>query len=203
MTTTRSSPLRPSPSAGLSIEEFLDYVEERPDGEKWELIEGVAVLSPTPTDFHQIIVGNLITALSNWKAAHAAPWFPMPGVGTKVPASPQSLPAPDVMVKQSAATGSHTSDDALVLFEVMSPSNTKADRDWRLSVYRSIPNCQHYVTIAQNRTQVVRYDRDSGWSARTMRELADALELPALGRIGIPLIEIYRWTALVGVRNSP
>jgi Uma2 family endonuclease len=182
------------PHDRMTIEEFLGYVEERPDGEKWELIEGIAVLSPTPTDFHQFIVGNLITHLINWKTAKGSSWFPLAGVGTRVPVSPRSLPAPDVMVKERPGTGSHVSDEALVLFEVLSPSNKKADRDWRLSVYRSVLNCQHYVTIAQNRAYVLRHDRDNDWKATKLTSLDDVLALPALGEVGISLAEIYRWT---------
>ena len=183
----------------MTIEEFLGYVEERPDGEKWELIEGIAVLSPTPTDFHQFIVANLILGLGNWKLQRTAPWFVLPGVGTRVPASPRSLPAPDVMVKERAGTGSHVSDEALVLFEVLSPSNKKADRDWRLSVYRSVLNCQHYVTIAQNRVHVLRHDRDNDWKPVKLGGLDEAVALPALGGVTIPLADIYRWT---GVTND-
>ena len=180
----------------LTIEEFLGYVGERPDGERWELIEGVAVLNASPSDFHQLIVANLIMALGNWKVQKTAPWYVLPGVGTRVPASPHSLPAPDVMVKENLASGSHVSEEALALFEVMSPSNRKADREWRLSVYRSILNCQHYVTIAQNRVHVLRHDRANDW--RPLRLTTDdaVLELPALGDVRLPLKDIYRWTAL-------
>ena len=31
-------------------------VEARPDGEHWELIEGVAIMNPSPTEWHQQIV---------------------------------------------------------------------------------------------------------------------------------------------------
>ena len=194
-TTKTAQPVLP-PSDQLKIEEFLDFANARPDGEKWELIEGIASLSPTPSDFHQIIVGNLLMALGNWKSAHDTTWIPLIGVGTHVPVSPRSLPAPDLMVKASAATGAHTSDEGLVLVEVLSPSNTKADRDWRLSVYRSVPNCSHYVTIAQRRVHITRYDRGANWRATEMRSIDDALDLPALGDVTIPVAEIYKWTPL-------
>jgi len=29
-------------------EEFFAFLETRPDGEKWELIDGVPILNPTP-----------------------------------------------------------------------------------------------------------------------------------------------------------
>ena len=99
------------------------------------------------------------------------------------------------MVKEHAPTGSPVSDDALVLFEVLSRSNTKADQAWRRRVYASVPNCRHYVTVSLKAVEVDAYDRDSAWGRRSLTDLADALALPALG-LSVPLADIYRWTPL-------
>ena len=63
-------------------------------------------------------------------------------------------------------------EDALVLFEVLSRSNTKADQAWRRKVYASVPNCQHYVTVSLKAVEVDAYDRDSRWKRRTFTSLA-------------------------------
>ena len=104
------------------------------------------------------------------------------------------------MVKEHALTGSPVSDDALVLFEVLSRSNTKADQAWRRRVYASVPNCQHYVTVSLKAVEVDVYDRDNEWGRRTLTDLADALALPALG-LSMPLSDIYRWTPLGRARR--
>ena len=123
-------------------------------------------------------------------------WLPMLGVGTRVPISPRSLPQPDVFVKEGAATGSPITEDALVLFEVLSRSNTKADQAWRRKVYASVPNCRHYVTVSLKAVEVDAYDQAiAPGSGRTLTNLADILALPALG-LSIPLVDIYRWTPL-------
>ena len=122
-------------------------------------------------------------------------WLPMLGVGTRVPISPRSLPQPDVFVKEGAATGSPVTEDALVLFEVLSRSNTKADQAWRRKVYASVPNCQHYATVSLKAVEVHVYNRSDGWKRSAHTNLADALVLPALG-VSMPLADIYRWTPL-------
>ena len=175
----------------LTIEEFLDFAEARPSGEKWELIEGVAIMQDTPTDYHQVIAGNIFAVLRSEKRRFRASWQPLLGVGTKVPISPNSLPAPDVMVKELPLIGRSWTDDGLVLFEIWSRSNSKADKRWRHRVYTSIPNCQHYVTVDQHTRDVVRHDRANGWvPAPALTGLDDALDLPALG-CALPLSEIY------------
>jgi Uma2 family endonuclease len=97
-------------------------------------------------------------------------------------------------VKETPNAGLPTTDDALVLFEVLSRSNSKADQAWRRKVYASVPNCQHYVTVSLKAVGVVVYDRDTGWKARTVASLHDSLELAAIG-FTMPVAEIYLETA--------
>src|SRR5581483_6237066 len=52
-----------APEQQLTIEEFLAFTDSRPEGERWELIEGVAVLNPSPVDHHQVIVADIVTCL--------------------------------------------------------------------------------------------------------------------------------------------
>jgi Uma2 family endonuclease len=186
---------RLAPEQQMTIEEFLAFTDTRPDEERWELIEGEPVLNPSPIDYHQMVVTNIVAFLVRMKVETAASWFPLIGTGTRVPASANSLPQPDIMVKQHELSGTPVSDDAFVLFEVLSRSNTKADQAWRRRVYASVPNCRHYVTIALKVVEVDAYDRDNGWSRRSLTDLADDLVLPALD-LSMPLADIYRWTPL-------
>lgn len=99
------------------------------------------------------------------------------------------------MVKGQSATGSRLSDEALVLFEVLSPSNTRQDQDWRLSTYQHVQGAEHYVVVHQKQVAVVRYDRASGWRPFLYREIGQSLQLPGLD-VEIPLSEIYEGTPL-------
>jgi Uma2 family endonuclease len=188
-----------APADQMTIEEFLGFTATRPDEERWELIEGVPVLSPSPVEFHQVIASNIVTFLMNAKRRTNASWLPMLGVGTRVPVSPNSLPQPDVFVKDGPATDKPETTDALVLFEVLSPSNTKSDQAWRRKVYASIPNCQHYVTVSLKGIEVTVYDRTNGWKARRESALDAHLDLPSLG-VSMPLADIYRYVPMGGVR---
>lgn len=183
------------PEQQLTIEEFLAFTATRPSGERWELIEGVAIMSPSPTEWHQTVTANIVTWLMNHKRDQGASWLPIPGVGTRVPVSPNSLPQPDVFVKAGPASDSHVTDDALVLFEVLSRGNTKADQAWRRKVYASVPNCQHYFTLSLKRAEAVAYDRATQWKASSVKGLDQALVLGTLG-VELPLADIYRYTPI-------
>lgn len=195
----KSAATLPPPESGLSIEEFLSFTESRPNEEHWELLEGVPFMNPSPVRMHQLIAANVVSQLLQEKVRLGAPWLPMLGVGTMVPASPNSLPRPDVYVQESGlADDAHTTDDALVIFEVLSRSNRKADRDWRHRVYASVPNCQHYVTVSTKTVRVTVHDRDTAWAERTIVGLTATLDLPALG-VSLRLADIFRWTPLAAV----
>lgn len=185
----------------MTIEEFLAFTETRPQEERWELIEGQPIMNPSPTNWHQLIATNIVGVLRQLKLERSASWTPLLGIGTRVPLSANSLPQPDVQVLEHPVSGQPSSitGDGLILFEVLSRSNTRTDQAWRRRVYASVPNCQHYVTVAQAVIGVTRFDRASGWKGVLLDRLDQTLELPALGSaIAIPLTEIYRWTPLAG-----
>ena len=70
-----------APEQQLTIEEFLAFTETRPEEERWELIEGVAVLNPSPVEHHQVVVTNIATYLMAHKQRTGASWLPMLGRG--------------------------------------------------------------------------------------------------------------------------
>jgi Uma2 family endonuclease len=179
----------------MTVEEFLAFRDSRPNGERWELVEGVAIMNAAPTQWHQRVASNIVRALDDIKIETGASWIPILGVGTRVPVSPNSLPQPDVYVQEGELLSSPTTDDALILFEVLSKSNTKRDQAWRRRVYASVPNCQHYVTLSTKAAEVVRYDRANGWIGTPVKGLGAKLALPAIGA-KIPLKDIYRWTPI-------
>ena len=86
-----------APEQQMTIEEFLAFTDTRPQEECWELIEGVPVLNPSPIDYHQGVVTNIVTFLASAKLDSNVSWFPMIGTGTPTTAPtipPTSAPHP-------------------------------------------------------------------------------------------------------------
>jgi Uma2 family endonuclease len=189
---------RTTAQRGLTAQEFLAFTASRPKEERWELIEGEPVLNASPIDWHQVIVLTLGSLLLAEKARMNAAWVPLAGIGTCVQVLPPSLPQPDVMVLEHGLGAEPTAATsvALVVFEIISPSNRRTSEAWRRPAFASVPNLQHYVTISQRRVQVLRYDRAQDWTPVAFRSLKRALDLPALGPVALPLTDLYRWTPL-------
>lgn len=188
----------PRSARGLTIDDYLAFTDTRPRAERWELIEGEPKLNASPTDWHQRIAANIIIVLTREMERLEARWVPVIGIGTRVPASPRSLPEPDIMVLEHGLGPSarRETSDALAVFEVISPSNKSGPETWRRNAFASVPNLQHYVTLSQRRPEVVLYDRKASFRPKTLRSPRSILRLDALGDVAIPIGEFFKHTPL-------
>jgi Uma2 family endonuclease len=181
----------------MTVEEFYEFTDRCPDEEKWELIDGEPILNAAPSRLHQRIVKNLLFALTLREREPSATWEALPGLGVRV--SEINRPQPDVIVlpRTSASTdlASRDRSDALVAFEVLSPSTKDRDLRWKRTAYTSLASLTHYAVIAQDAVEVVVFARDNGFAEKRLRSLNDSVDVPALG-ISLLLAEIYRGTSL-------
>ena len=181
----------------MTVDEFYEFTDRRPDEEKWELIDGEPILNAAPSKLHQRIVKNVLIALGALERAQSASWEVLPGLGVRV--SETKRPEPDVVIiPRSGASpdlGERDRSDALVAFEVLSPSTEDRDLRWKRAAYTSLASLTHYVVIAQDAVEVVVFARDNGFAEKRLQSLSDSVEVWALG-ISLPLEEIYRGTSL-------
>jgi Uma2 family endonuclease len=181
----------------MTVDEFYEFTDRRPDEEKWELIDGEPILNAALSRLHQRIVKNVLFALTLREREPSAAWEVLPGLGVRV--SETNRPEPDVIIlpRTSASTdlASRDRSDALVAFEVLSPSTKDRDLRWKRTAYTGLASLTHYVVIAQDALEVVVFARDNGFAEKRLRSLSDSVEVPALG-ISLPLAEIYRGTSL-------
>jgi Uma2 family endonuclease len=187
----------PVDTAPMTVEEFLDFTDTRPDEEKWELIDGEPVLNASPSARHQWILGNLAYLFGVHERQEVRPWTAIPGIGVKV--SETDLPQPDFLVRpRTVPRGgpmSRECDDIIVAFEILSPSTKERDLRWKRGAYMNVPTLINYVVIAQDAIEVVVFGRESPFPEARLKTIDDVLGLPVLG-ITLPLAEIYRDTGL-------
>jgi Uma2 family endonuclease len=181
----------------MTVAEFYEFTDRRPDDEKWELIDGEPILNAAPSALHQWIVRNVLVALTLLERERSASWAVLPSFGVRV--SETNRPEPDIVIlpRMGVSLGLEDRDlrDPLVAFEVLSPSTEDRDLRWKRAAYTSLASLTHYVVIAQDAVEVVVFARDGGFAERRLRSLDDSVEVPALG-ISLPLTEIYRGTDL-------
>jgi Uma2 family endonuclease len=181
----------------MTIAEFYAFTDTRPDDEHWELIEGEPVMNASPSFTHQLIVANIIGLLKAIEFNARASWTVVPSMGIRVDVIDR--PEPDIVVRPKGAPNnnplSRECSDAILVFEVLSPTTADRDLRWKRKAYSSLPSVSAYVVIAQDAVEVVAYERSSGFAERRLDGAGAKLELSAIG-VTLPLADIYRDTGL-------
>ena len=90
-------------SGTMDVDEFMAFLEMRPHGEHWELIEGVAVMMAPPSYAQQRVVRNLCELLNSAFAARLLDLFAYFDAGVRSPGVRNFQPEPDVVVVPGVA----------------------------------------------------------------------------------------------------
>jgi Uma2 family endonuclease len=175
----------------ITIEAFRAFIDDRPDWEKWELIDGEIVLNPTATNRHQIIVGNLLFELQTIRRRSEALWYPIPGISTRHPDDPHNEPIPDLMIVPSSSDVFNWTFEAFAVFEVLSPYSLRRDMVHKRRFYQRIAKLAHYVVLAQDRVEATVFARSNDFVAQKLADIRARIEIAELGVV-LPLVDLYR-----------
>ena len=182
------SPTYVSPEEYLAVEREAEF--------KHEYYQGEIVAMAGASNEHNLITGNLITALNialrdrdcTVRASDmrlqttAAGLYSYPDVS--VVCGPPEL-RPDAHLD--------TLLNPSLLVEVMSKSTEQHDRRDKFMLYRLIPSLRYYLLVSSKRPEVVVYSRieDEKWQVEVFTDMAATIPLPLL-HLELPLAEVYR-----------
>jgi Uma2 family endonuclease len=172
----------------MTADEFFAFTATRPDEEKWELIDGEPVMNASSSFLHQTIASNLIGELRQRRRGKRPSWVVIPGMGVRV--SETRVPVPDVIVRPNKVIVGSECDDMIVAFEVLSPSTADRDLRWKRKTYSALPSLQHYVIVAQDRMEVLLFDRSADFAEERLEGSSLELQLSSIG-VSLPLSDIY------------
>ncbi len=103
---------------------------------------------------------------------------------------------PDIVVVcnpiERAIHDANTIVNPRIIFEVLSPSTERYDRDVKLRHYGQIESLQEYILVSQDVPQIHRLVRqtDGTWSLKVFHGIQDTFSLTSLP-IEIPLADVY------------
>jgi Uma2 family endonuclease len=137
----------PALSGTMDVDEFMALLETRPHGERWELIEGVAVMMAASSYAHQRITYNLCSLLNNAFAVQRIDLFAYFDAGVRSPNLRNFQPQPDVVVVPGVASYDLYSERFQLVAEILSPSNTRREIDLKLRRYREVPDNLYSMVI--------------------------------------------------------
>lgn len=193
----------------MTVEEFLRW--DSGDDYVWELIDGFPRLKfaqtadlhghAAPSDAHVLIIQNVASAIDAVLRSRQAPCRAYPGGGQTIAgARPPRHRIPDLVVK-CGRLGQDVLQSILIV-EVTSPSNTRAECAAREADYRAVPTIREIVTLEQSSpsARVVRRAGDL-WPAELVHGVEKTLDLESID-LALPFVEIYRDVPLSAVSGA-
>src|ERR1700730_1291235 len=186
-------------SAPLSVEAFRNWVASRPDEERWELVDGVAVMMAPPTRDRQRIASNLERLLNDAIERLPRPRMPPVAAYQRIGVNLEPMvedydPEPDVaVVEVGPGRDPRYADRFFLVAEVVSQSDEPKIAGKR-EVYKRHPDCECILVIRQDRYEVtVDLRTEEVWVRETLSAPDDRVTLPAFG-LRCSLQEIYKGT---------
>jgi hypothetical protein len=125
-------------SGNMDVDEFMEFLETRPEGEHWELIEGVAVMMAPASYAHQRIASNFCNLLNSAFAAQRLDLYAYTDVGIRNTGVRNFQPEPDAVVVPGVSGYDLYSERYQLVAEVLSPSNTRREIDLKLGAGQSL-----------------------------------------------------------------
>jgi Uma2 family endonuclease len=182
-------------SGSMDVDEFMSFLQTRPNGEHWELIEGVAVMTAPASYAHQRIAFNLCSLLNTAFTARRPDLFAYFDVGVRLPGVRNFQPQPDVAVVPGVAGYELYSERFLLAAEVLSPSNTREEIELKLRRYCEAPDNLYAVVIEPREFMVEVHARTQGWRPAILTRADDPIEMPEFG-LHCCVADLYRGTPL-------
>ena len=181
------------PTPYLSPQQYL--AQERKAEFKSQYFRGETFPMAGASREHNLIVGNVIREIGNALKGRRCEVYPS---DMRVKVSPTGLYTyPDATVICGEPEFEDDQLDTLVnptvLVEVLSDSTESYDRGGKFRQYREIPSLKEYVMVAQDRSSVESYLRqtDGGWLLTESQSIDQSIKFASI-EITILLAEIYR-----------
>ena len=171
----------PPLSGTMDVDEFMAFLETRSHQERWDLIEGIAVMMAPPGHAHQRIASNLSQLLNAAFAARKLDLFAYIGTGVRSPGVRNFQPQPDVVVVPGVSGYDLYSERFQLVAEVLSPTNRRQEIDLKLRSYCAAPDNLYAVVIEPREFLVEIYSKRATWQPAILAKADDPIEIPEFG----------------------
>ncbi|HET7458598.1 MAG TPA: Uma2 family endonuclease [Gemmatimonadaceae bacterium] len=153
------------------------------DGQRYELLEGMLLVTPMPGSAHQVVLSRILVALAGYLSPADRAVAVSPG---EIEIAPKTLLEPDLLVfPASYPPGTPWSEmrDWWLAVEVFSPSSRVYDRDFKRDAYLALGVAEVWLVDLDERAVFVssrggqlddRRDASITWRPR---EMPDGLEI--------------------------
>ena len=158
---------------------------------RFELVDGVPVMQPYTTRDHARICSNILGLLLRGLDTRSVDVM---GGDFAVETGQHSIRYADVMVCPRAPGPARSTEAAILLVEVLSPSTSRVDLGPKLVEYRGLASLHAYLVCSQDQPRVTLWVRavDGSWPEKPaiIEALSASVAVPGLG-LELPMAQIY------------
>jgi Uma2 family endonuclease len=167
----------------MTVKEYLAWAAEQPGKLRCELFQGEVVAMAPERTRHNLVKSLVFTELYGAVKSAGLPCLVL-GDGATVVIDKSTAYEPDALVRCGATVDfdAVTTDEPLVLVEVVSPSSKGRDAGSKLVDYFSLPSVRHYLVVDPDRKAVIHHRRgdDGAIATAILREGTLTLDPPGL-----------------------
>ena len=179
----------------FTVDDYHGFLETRPDDERWQLIDGVAVMMTPPTLVHQRIASNLCGRLNDVLEVAHPQWFALQEIGLIVPGYDDFRPKADAAVLDSTVQDTSYATRFHLVAEIRSDTNTDKHIALKRERYQAHPD-NHYVLVIDRLAYRLELSaRSESWRLRVIEGRDAVLSLTAMS-FQCRLADLYRGTPL-------
>lgn len=176
----------------MTVDEFLAWLDEGPEGVRYELVDGETVAMAPERAAHARLKFTICRLLDEAIAARGLDCEALPD-GMAVKIDDHTAYEPDAMVQ----CGDRLADDALlvpapvIVVEVLSPSTRARDAGAKLDDYFRLPSVRHYLLAKTERPTIIHHRRVDDDTIATRIVTGGIIELDPPG-LSLDLERVYR-----------
>ena len=179
---------------GLTYEEYLNepYTLSR-----FDIVDGEVIMSAGPTRPHQIVSGNIYRPVHSFVSGRAMGEVLYAPVDVVVQQDPLRVRQPDLLYvsnENAGILGDRIQGGPDLTVEILSPSNSRADIESKLSDYARIGVRECWLVTPIGYTVEILQLNSGEWRRLAIRGIGENVETVVLQGLGLLVSDIFQGT---------
>jgi len=175
----------------LTYEEYLKTPEIKA---RFDIVDGVMTIAPTPTIAHQRILGNLFWKLDQFVSEQQVGEVLFAPVDVIVQRDPLRTRQPDLLFvsnERASILGDQVDGGLDLVVEILSPSNSRSDLEAKLSDYATLGVSECWLVSPEARSVEILGLTEGSWVRLGISGLGEQVRSRVLPELDLAVVQLF------------
>ena len=175
----------------LTYEEYLKTPEIKA---RFDIVDGVMTIAPTPTVAHQRILGNLFWKLDQFVSEQQVGEVLFAPVDVIVQRDPLRTRQPDLLFvsnERASILGDQVDGGLDLVVEILSPSNSRSDLEAKLSDYATLRVSECWLVSPEARSVEILGLTEGSWVRLGISGLGELVRSRVLPELDLAVVQLF------------